>query len=264
MNHLLRELAPFGTDGWTMLDDEARDRLVPALTARKVVDFAGPYGWKHSAVDLGRTEQVAVPGLAARRRRLLPLSEVRAEFTVALAELVDFSRGATDIDLTDLDEAVLRLAAFENRVVLEGWAAGGVVGVRQASTTSQSHDSTPESFRVAVTSAVATLRDAGVGGPYVLAAGPADWAEIVESDDGGYPLRKQLEQILGGRVERASGIEESVLLSTRGGDFELTIGEDLALGYRSHDAEQVHLYVEESLTFRVNTPEAAVAITRAL
>ena len=55
MSHLLREHAPISDAGWKQLDDEARQRLVPALAARKLVDFAGPLGWEHSATNLGRT-----------------------------------------------------------------------------------------------------------------------------------------------------------------------------------------------------------------
>lgn len=266
MNHLLRELAPFGPDAWAMLDAEARDRLVPALTARRVVDFDGPYGWQRSAVDLGRTETIdGTPGISARRRRVLPLCEVRAEFTVRVEEMVDFSRGATDVDLGALDQAALRIAALENEAVLRGWAAGGVVGVGGATTQpTQPHDGTAESIRIAVTNAVAALRDAGVDGPYSFACSPLDWAAIVENDDAGYPLRKQIEGIIGGHVERAPGIEESVVISLRGGDFELTIGEDLTLGYLHHDRDDVSLYVEETFAFKVNTPEAAVRVVRTL
>ncbi|MBF4613435.1 family 1 encapsulin nanocompartment shell protein [Curtobacterium sp. VKM Ac-1376] len=268
MNHLLRELAPFGADAWTMLDAEARDRLVPALTARRIVDFDGPHGWQRSAVDLGRTDPVtggAGDGITARRRRVLPLCEVRATFTVRLEEMVDFSRGATDVDLAELDGAVLRLAALENRATLQGWPEGGITGAGQASTQAvQSHDGTPESFRAAVTAAVASLRDAGVAGPYALACGPVDWADIIETDDAGTPLRAQLEGITGGDVERTPGIDESLLVSLRGGDFSLTVGEDLALGYLDHDRDDVTLYVEESFAFRVNTPEASVLLRRTL
>lgn len=268
MNHLLRELAPFGTDAWAMLDGEARDRLVPALSARRIVDFDGPHGWQRSAVDLGRTETVTggtPDGLDARRRKVLPLCEVRAPFTVKLEEMVDFSRGATDVDLSDLDQAVLRLAAHENRSTLRGWPEGGITGAGAASTQhTQSHDGTPESFRAAVTTAVAALRDVGVGGPYALACSPVDWADIVETDDAGASLRRQLEGITGADVERTPGIDESLLVSLRGGDFALTVGQDLALGYLHHDGVDVALYVEESFTFRVNTPEAAVLLRRAL
>ena len=56
----------------------------------------------------------------------------------------------------------------------------------------------------------------------------------------------------------APAVDGAVVLSQRGGDFELTVGEDFSIGYRSSDAGSVDLYIEESLTFRINTPEAAV------
>ena len=56
MNHLLRELAPISEAGWEQLDQEARERLTPALAARRLVDFSGPHGWEHSATNLGRVE----------------------------------------------------------------------------------------------------------------------------------------------------------------------------------------------------------------
>jgi uncharacterized linocin/CFP29 family protein len=46
----------------------------------------------------------------------------------------------------------------------------------------------------------------------------------------------------------------------RGGDFVLDCGQDLSIGYLSHDAENVHLYLEESISFRVIEPDAGVAI----
>jgi uncharacterized linocin/CFP29 family protein len=60
----------------------------------------------------------------------------------------------------------------------------------------------------------------------------------------------------------APGVEGGVVLSQRGGDFVLHLGQDLAIGYRDHDADVVRLYVEESFTFRVSEPDAAVALTR--
>ena len=59
MNHLMRGHAPITDEAWAEIDKEARERLVPALGARKLVDFDGPKGWKYSATNLGRTEEVA-------------------------------------------------------------------------------------------------------------------------------------------------------------------------------------------------------------
>ena len=101
MNHLLRGQAPITEAAWRLLDDEARERLAPALAARKLVDFSGPRGWEHSATNLGRVESVAdsPDGIDAAQRRVLPLVEVRAPFSVARSELADADRGAEDVDL---------------------------------------------------------------------------------------------------------------------------------------------------------------------
>ena len=108
MSHLLREHAPISEEGWRLLDEEARERLTPALAARKLVDFDGPHGWGHSDTNLGRTEAVSgAPGdgVAAKQRRVLGLVELRAEFSVSRSELDDAERGAEDIDLDALAQA---------------------------------------------------------------------------------------------------------------------------------------------------------------
>src|ERR1700716_382287 len=106
MNHLLRSQAPISDAGWELLDEEARERLVPALAARKLVDFSGPHGWEHSATNLGRvTPRPSAPGegVSGMLRRVLPLVELRADFELSRAELRDADRGAEDADLEALD-----------------------------------------------------------------------------------------------------------------------------------------------------------------
>jgi len=50
-------------------------------------------------------------------------------------------------------------------------------------------------------------------------------------------------------------------VSRRGGDYELRLGQDLSIGYLTHDADHVELYFTESFTFAVYTAEASVAIS---
>src|SRR5271154_2298536 len=136
MNHLLRSQAPITGSGWELLDTEARQRLAPALAARRLVDFSGPHGWEHSATNLGRTEPLAASpheGVAALRRRVLALAELRADFTVSLQELADLERGAQDVDLASLDDAAHRMAVAENVAVLHGWQDAGITGIVGAS-----------------------------------------------------------------------------------------------------------------------------------
>ena len=109
--------------------------------------------------------------------------------------------------------------------------------------------------------AVELLLAAGVSGPYGLALGPDGYTGVVESTEhGGLIVFDHLHEILGGPIVRAPGVVGAIVMSLRGGDFLLELGEDLSLGYELHDAEKVHLYLEESFSFRVATPEAAVAL----
>ena len=85
-------------------------------------------------------------------------------------------------------------------------------------------------------------------------------AVVETAEHGGYPLLDHLSQILGGPIVWAPGVSGAVVLSLRGGDFLFESGQDLSIGYSSHDDDVVRLYVEESFSFRVATPEAAVAM----
>jgi uncharacterized linocin/CFP29 family protein len=266
VSHLLRELAPITEAGWDLLDSEARERLKPALAARKLVDFTGPRGWEHSATNLGRTQEVAglpAEGVAGLQRRVLPLVELRARFSVARSEVDDAERGAADIDLDALDQAALRIAGAENAAVFHGWSAAGIGGIVDAST----HDQIAlgedcELYPRHVAKAVDALRAVGIDAPYGLALGPEVHTRVLEtSEHGGYPLLEHLSQILGGPILWAPAVNGGAVLSTRGGDFLFDSGQDLSIGYESHDADAVHLYLEESFSFRVATPDAAVPLS---
>jgi uncharacterized linocin/CFP29 family protein len=266
VSHLLRAHAPISEAGWSVIDDEARERLTPALAARRLVDFGGPRGWQHSATNLGRTRAVAdtpFDGVVAAQRRVLELVELRAPFGVARNELRDADRGARDVDLDALDEAAHRIATAENNAVFHGWEAAGIVGIAQASphdAITLGEDCARYPRHVAV--AIEALLGAGIDGPYGLALGPDAHTRVLEtSEHGGYPLLEHLRKILGGPLVWAPGVRGAVVVSLRGGDFLFESGEDLSVGYESHDADAVQLYLEESFSFRVATPEAAVELS---
>jgi uncharacterized linocin/CFP29 family protein len=265
VNHLLRSVAPITERAWEMLDEEARDHLKPVLGARKLVDFAGPFGYDYSATNLGRVTRLpSAPcdGVDALQRRVLPLVELRSDFTVSRDELIDFERGAVDSDLDDLDEAVRRIGLAENSAVFNGFKPGGIVGIAEAST----HPSIPlgdvtASYPSQVAKAVEVMLRDGIGGPYGLALSPAAYTRVVETTEhGGYPVFEHLDHILGGPIVWTPGIEGAVVVSLRGGDFLFESGEDLSLGYDRTDGGTIHLYVEETFSFRVATPQAAVAL----
>ena len=265
-SHLLRERAPIADSGWALLDGEARQRLAPALAARRLVDFSGPHGWEHSATNLGRTQPLAVSpreGLAALQRRVLALAELRADFTVSLQELGDHERGALDVDLASLDAAAHRIAVAENVAVLRGWPEAGIAGIVGASPhEAKPLGEDPEDYPRAVAGAVELLLRSGVGGPYGMALGREQYRRVVETaEHGGHLLLDHLRKILDGPIVWTPGIDGAVVLSLRGGDFVYDCGQDLSIGYQRHAEEVVHLYIEESYGFVVASPDAAVALT---
>jgi uncharacterized linocin/CFP29 family protein len=266
MSHLLREHAPLTEADWGLIDEEARSRLKVALAARQLVDFAGPKGWSYSATGLGRVTTLAtnlVDGVSGAQRRVLPVVELRSEFAVSREELRAAERGAEDVDLDALDEAALSIALAENVAVFHGWEEAGIVGIAEAS----SNDPIPlgekaGEYARAVARAAERLLSQGIPRPYGLALGPGCYRAVVETTEhGGYPVFEHLSEITGGPLVRAPGVEGAVLLSVRGGDFLFESGQDLSIGYRTHDEEAVYLYLEESFSFRVATPEAAIALS---
>ncbi len=268
-DHLLRKYAPIPTTGWQQIDEEAKNSLTPKLAARRLVDWSGPHGWAHSATNLGRTAALEAPPpgtksetVIARQRRVLPLSEFRVSFTVECSGLQDAERGATDVDYGDLDRAAHDAALIENRAVFHGWPEAGIIGIVESS----SHSPLPlsgevENYPHAIAEATNVLRQAGIEGPYALAIGPEGYTRVVETIEHGYSLEEHLHKILGGDIVWAPGLDGAVVMSKRGGDFILDIGQDFSIGYVRHDAELVTLYLEESFSFRVTEPEAAVALT---
>src|SRR3954453_3997332 len=249
-----------------MLDEEARERLAAALASRKLVDFAGPRGWEHSASTLGRVSDLGsspVDGVQAAQRRVVPLVELRRDFSIPRPELRDADRGAPDADLEPLDEAAASIARAENVAVFHGFAEAGIAGITQASP----HEAIPlgddfDAYPSRVARAVELLLRAGIEGRYGLAIGPDGYTGVIESTEhGGVLVLDHLRKILGGPIVWSPGVRCAVVMSLRGGDFLFESGQDLSLGYDSHDAEGVNLYLEESFSFRVATAEAAVPLT---
>jgi uncharacterized linocin/CFP29 family protein len=269
MNHLLRAHAPISDKGWAEIDSEARERLQTALAARRLVDFSDPLGWEHSSTNLGRVRELAATAttaaanpVSALQRQVLPFVELRADFTLARSELAAIDRGAVDADFDSLDAAAHQIAAAENAAVLSGLGPA-IAGVAETSPFDRrALGADPLGFAAVISAAVTDLRNSGVGGPYGLALSPSHYELAAETAEaGGTLLAKHLGAIVGGSIVWTPGIEGGVVLSQRGGDFLFECGQDLSVGYDSHDGQSVSLYLQESFSFRVATPEAAVVLS---
>lgn len=262
MDHLLREKAPISDAGWAEIEMEATRTLRHYLAARKLVDYSCNDSWQRSATPLGRVRGVASADSSVELnvRVVQPLSEVRVQFEISRDELAALDRGATDFDTGPVVDAARAAALAEDLAVFSGNAELGIGGVASSTTNEpQVFDQTFRDFPDSVAKAVDVLQEKGIDGPYGIAMGPRVWTGVMESSEsGGYPLIKHLRLMLDGPVVWAPSVEGAVIVSQRGGDFEISGGQDWAIGYLNHDRENVTLYLEESFTSIVNTPEAAV------
>jgi uncharacterized linocin/CFP29 family protein len=264
MNHLRRELAPIGDEVWVQIDDEASRTLRHFLAGRAVLGFNGPKGWDHASEPLGRIEFATpiVDGTESALRVSQPLLEVRVPFTLSLEELERAERGAPDLDLNPVIEAARLAALSEDRAVFHGHEPASIAGVAAVS----AHDPVSLSddyslYPGAVARAVAKLRRAGVGGPFAIALGDRCYTGVIETTEhGGYPVLEHVRLIVGGPVVWAPAVDGAVVVSVRGGDFEIVCGQDFSIGYRSHRNDQLDFYLEESFTLVVHEPNAAVSL----
>jgi uncharacterized linocin/CFP29 family protein len=263
MNHLMREKAPVTDAAWEQVDAEAARSLKNFLAARQLVDFVGPLGWQQSAVDTGRIDSdtgTPLGRVESARRRVLPLVELRAPFTLSRDELDTVERGGNDPDLQPVIDAGREAALAEDHLVFNGDPPAGIAGIITASpyeavAIGDDYSDYPQWVAKAVT----VLRTADIAGPYAIALGTCCYTGVTETiEHGGYPVLEHLRQLLGGPVVWAPAVDGAVVLSQRGGDYVLTVGQDFSIGYRDHTLSTVDLYIEESLAFQVNTPEAAV------
>ncbi|GAA3024357.1 family 1 encapsulin nanocompartment shell protein [Kitasatospora albolonga] len=263
MDNLHRALAPISEAAWAEIEEEARRTFVLHLAGRRVVDLSGPAGPALAAVGTGHLTPLPPPaeGLRARAHQVRPVVELRTRFTLSRDAVDDVERGSKDSDWQPVKDAARTMAMAEDRAVFDGWPEAGISGLRAAA------DNPPVALPQDVTAypdtvshALSTLRLAGVGGPYALLLGADAYTAVNETSDHGYPIRQHIARALDCPLIWAPALTGGVLLSTRGGDFELHLGQDLSIGYLRHDADTVELYLQQALTFSLYSPEAAVPL----
>jgi uncharacterized linocin/CFP29 family protein len=266
MNNLYRELAPVSAAAWAGIEEEAKRTFARHAAARKAVDVTGPEGLTLAGMGTGHVTAIDPPadGVAASLRDWRPVVELRVPFTLSRSQIDSVERGALDPDWQPVKDAAKKIAFAEDRAVFDGYAAAQITGVRQASSNpALALPGEVRDYPDVVSKAVSQLRLAGVAGPYSLLLSADAWTAVSETSDHGYPIREHLARVLDGDIIWAPAIDGALLLSARGGDYELRLGQDLSIGYQSHDADSVHLYFTESFTFAAYTTEASVPITTA-
>ena len=264
MDNLHRELAPVSDAAWASIEEEAKRTFTRHVAGRRVVDLTGPDGLTLAGIGTGHVKSIDPPesGITAGLREWRPVVELRVPFTLDRAQIDSVDRGAQDADWQPVKDAAKKIAFAEDRAIFDGYAAAQITGIRQAS--SNPGLTLPGEVREypdVIAQAVSELRLAGVDGPYSLLLSADAYTAVSETSDHGYPIREHLARLLDGEIIWAPAIPGAVVLTGRGGDFELRLGQELSIGYLSHSAASVELYFTESFTFSVYTTEASVPIS---
>lgn len=264
MNNLYRDLAPITEVAWAEIELEASRTFKRHIAGRRVVGVSDPGGPVTAAVSTGHLRDVEPPteGVVAHLRDSKPLVRLRVPFTLQRSDIDDVERGSQDSDWDPVKEAAKKLAFVEDRTIFEGYGAAEIEGIRQA--TSNALLPLPQDARQmpdVISQALSELRLAGVDGPYSVLLSADTYTAVSETSDHGYPILEHLNRLVHGDIIWAPAIDGAFVLTTRGGDFDLQLGTDASIGYLSHDADTVALYLEETVTFLVYTAEASVALT---
>jgi uncharacterized linocin/CFP29 family protein len=155
-----------------------------------------------------------------------------------------------------------KIAVAEDRAIFRGYEAAHITGICEARNSvgvplGASHADYP----LAVASAPTRLRDKGIECPFSVVLNEQLYKELSACTDGGYPIISHVRRLIEGGIVWAPGIDGGLVLSMRGGDFELSVGQDFSIGYLQRDTERVRLYTEESFTFLVLTEQAAIPLS---
>ncbi|ABM15894.1 MULTISPECIES: family 1 encapsulin nanocompartment shell protein [Mycolicibacterium] len=264
MNNLYRQLAPVTDAAWAQIEEEATRTFKRYIAGRRVVDVSEPGGPVTAGVSTGHLRDVASPGdgVVAHLRDAQPLVRLRVPFSLKRIDIDDVERGSQDSDWDPVKEAAKKLAFAEDRAIFEGYEAAHINGIRRSSSCpALALPEDPREIPDVISQALSELRLAGVDGPYSVLLSADVYTKVSETTAHGYPIREHLNRLVDGDIIWAPAIDGAIVLSTRGGDFDLQLGTDVCIGYLSHDAETVQLYLQETMTFLCYTAEASVALS---
>ena len=264
MNNLHRELAPISDAAWAEIEEETTRTLKRYLAGRRIVDVPSPGGLALPGVGTGHLKPITAPaeGILARQREVKPLVELRVPFELSRQTIDDVERGSDDSDWQPAKDAAKKLAFAEDRAIFNGYHDAGIQGICES--TSNPIEALPadvQDYPDAVAHALSQLRLVGVNGPYSVVLGADEYTALAETRDHGYPVLEHVKRIVDGNLIWAPAIEGAFVLTTRGGDFELNLGQDVSIGYLSRTESAVQLYLQETFFFRMLTSEAGVALS---
>ncbi len=265
MNILKRELAPLSRSAWDLIDENAKAVLKSNLSARKFIDVDGPKGINCNSLNLGRLSKTLTQDkndVQYSTYMVQPLVESRVNFSLSVEELDNIERGALDIQFDPLINAALNIALFEENAIYKSLKDGNIKGIYDSAENSAIPMKLENNSIIdSIFEGQQILLSCGAGGKSYLIVNKELWKFMSHPLTGGNSFIKLIEKQIKGSVIYSNVVKGAILASARGGDFILTLGQDFSVGYNHHTEKEISLFIMESFTFRVVSPEALVTFT---
>lgn len=247
-----KDKAPVSAEAWTEMEEEIKNVFMNFLSARRVFHVNGPKGFGYNVITDGRLREAEnKDGIGFSTYKVQPLTEARTEFKMSRWELDNILRGAKDIDYTPLEEAAKRIALFEENAIFNGLEEAGIEGILDTASKNEiDFGKDANEIMEALSEGIIYLKENFADGPYSLIVGEKAYKKLL-SKETSYPLDRRIEELIGGNIIYSHAIDGAILVPYDNESLELTIGQDLSLGYQFHDNKEVTFFLMESFTFRV-------------
>ncbi|ERJ12501.1 family 1 encapsulin nanocompartment shell protein [Haloplasma contractile] len=257
---LKRNVAPLNSEQWNEIDSRAKDVLNTYLSARRVLHVDGPKGWNYTVVEEGRLNEVKEYNNDTRYGlyKVKPLVETRVEFDLDRWEIDNLIRGAKDVNLEPLEEAVKEIALFEENALYNGIEGAGINGlINDSENQVIEFGKDGSSIMDAITDGILRLKKNYVDTPYTLIVGDKAM-KLINQKIEGVPLKDRIENLTGTDIVYSHVVDGALLVPYDHEDLEMTIGKDLSIGFQSSDVKTVRLFITESFTHRTLDPSLII------
>ena len=259
MDILHRDNAHLSDRAWKELDEAVAVTARHVMAARRVATFDGPRGWDYIATPLGTMRACEVRegigrGVRARHR---PSGRDQGGLQPLVGRGGGLRAGRAGPGHPTAETAAREVALAEERLLYAGSPVGTGFLADPESPRFQLGDwSDASRVIVDLTRAVEKLDRLMVPGPYEAILSPDRYYAFQVASDQGYPVPRHTRNVLA-HVHRSLVLSDGgALFSTRGGDFIITVGGDLSVGYRSQDRDALHLFCVETVAPQTLSPES--------
>ena len=265
-DYLYRSDAPFGALILQLIDNTVISAATSQMTARRLLEVEGPYGLGLKSIA-GPDDPLEGDGGDAvmSTSPSIPVATIRTNFALLVRDIANAQQTGVDFDRSPAATAAINCARQEDDLIFNGSKKLGIPGLLStsgAATVKLDDWSKVGAAFDNMLAAVASLDETGFYGPYTLGLAPSLYNLLLRKYPQGSTTEMQhLQQLITGGIIKSPAIAEGGVLLAVGRQYaSIVLGQDLATGFVGPTEDSLEFFVIESLTVRVNRPEAVCRI----